>query len=73
MGKKRDHKLQQWPEAGNIADLAMKGKTSLLEIVPGTRWQKGPPELSQSKENWPASRNFKQEIPEAELRRNIHG
>ena len=51
--------LHHWPGADNIADIATKGKAALSEVMPGSRWQVGPKELSMSRDCWPASREFK--------------
>ena len=64
--------LQHWPGSGNMADLATKGKSGLDDIKPGSRWQQGPPELTQLREEWPASQDFKKEVPESKLRSNVY-
>ena len=58
--------VHHWPGEDNIADLATKGQAKLDDIARGTEWQNGPRSLSYPIESWPASQDFKRDLPRGE-------
>ena len=37
--------IYHWPGLRNIADIATKGKATMEDVLPGSKWQEGPWEL----------------------------
>ena len=60
--------VHHWPGSQNVADLGTKGKAKLEDVGPGSRWQTGPAELRLDITQWPASRDFRQNLPQDELK-----
>ena len=60
--------LHHWPGGRNIADISTKGKGVLEDVDEESEWQLGPVETRMPRESWPASRNFRRDIPAEELR-----
>ena len=60
--------LMHWPGLRNIADIGTKGKATLADLGPSSEWLNGPRELSQPRETWPASREFRRSVPKEETR-----
>ena len=60
--------LHHWPGESNIADLPTRGKASYHEIGPTTEWQLGPSITRQPRNLWPASRQFRRQVPLEETR-----
>ena len=60
--------LHHWPGASNIADIATKGKAVLDDVGPESEWQNGPWQARLPRDRWPATREFKREVPQEERR-----
>ena len=60
--------LHHWPGPRNIADIATKGKAALEDVGPDSEWQNGPWEARYPRSKWPATRDFKREVPQEEKR-----
>ena len=60
--------LHHWPGPRNIADLATKGRAKMEDVDQASEWQLGPREVSFARDLWPASRDFRRQVPEEELR-----
>ena len=60
--------LHHWPGLRNIADLATKGKAEVSDVAKGSEWQDGPVECRKPRETWPATRDFKRQLPDGEVR-----
>ena len=60
--------LHHWPGSKNIADLATKGKAELADVEVGSEWQDGPLDARFPRDSWPATRDFKRDVPEGERR-----
>ena len=58
--------LMHWPGLRNVADIGTKGKAVLADIDEESEWQNGPREASFPRSDWPASREFRREVPEEE-------
>ena len=58
--------LMHWPGLRNVADIGTKGKAVLADIDEESEWQNGPREASFPRNEWPASREFRREVPEEE-------
>ena len=56
--------LEHWAGEKNVADIATKGRAKLEDILPGSKWQEGPPELRFDRREWPGSRDFVRLLPE---------
>ena len=52
----------------NISDIGTRDTVSAHMVDQGSEWQKGPEYLTQPFVSWPVSRDFKKDIPEAELK-----
>ena len=63
--------IHHWPGLRNIADLGTKGKATLEEIGEDSEWQCGPKEVRFERDTWPASRAFKRQVPQEELRSKV--
>ena len=60
--------LHHWPGLRNVADIATKGRAVLADIGPESEWQNGPWEARFPRSEWPATRDFKREVPQEEKR-----
>ena len=58
--------LHHWPGLRNVADIATKGRAVLADVGPDSEWQNGPWEARYPRSEWPATRNFKREVPQEE-------
>ena len=57
----------------NVADLATRGDSKLVEIGPGSLWQKGPEFLRKPRNMWPVTSEFKHEaLPKDETKEVPH-
>jgi len=65
--------LHHWPGLRNIADLATKGKAEVSDVAYGSEWQDGPVECRKPRETWPATRDFKRQLPDGEVRLEAGG
>jgi hypothetical protein len=63
--------LHHWPGLRNIADIATKGKAELQDVSPSSEWQRGPWESRRPRSDWPATREFRRELPAGESRTSI--
>ena len=60
--------LHHWPGESNIVDLPTRGKATHQEIGPSSEWQMGPSITRQPRSLWPASRQFRRQVPLEETR-----
>ena len=60
--------IHHWPGLTYVADLAMEGNATVGNIGETSTWQYGLEELSYPHDRWPASREFKRNLPESEVR-----
>ena len=61
--------VQHVPGSLNPADIPTRDKTEPSEVREGGVWQDGPHYLSLPREQWPFSREFRDIVPEQELRK----
>ena len=52
----------------NIADLATRGEAKPVDLSEDSEWMSGPTFLSQPRESWPVSREFRDMVPAKEMR-----
>ena len=50
--------IEHWPGVSNIADLCTRGDARKEDVLPGSPWQAGPPELQFHRSTWPTTRDF---------------
>ena len=55
------------PGTGNPADLGTRGVAAQWQVEMGSVWQDGPPELAFPRDKWPATREFRRQLPKEEL------
>ena len=60
--------VQHVPGLLNPADIPTRDKTTVEEVRMGSIWQRGPAYLALPKEQWPFSRQFRDTVPEEEMR-----
>ena len=59
--------IYHWPGASNPADLGTRGLAVLWQVAAGSAWQDGPPVLGFARDKWPATREFRRQLPKEEL------
>ena len=59
--------IHHWPGTSNPADLGTRGMAVRWQVESGSDWQRGPAVLAFPRETWPASRDFRRQLPQEEL------
>ena len=65
--------IHHWPGTLNPADLGTRGAAVQKQICAGSEWQTGPAVLAYPRETWPATREFRRQLPKEELLVKVHG
>ena len=59
--------IHHWPGISNPADLGTRGVAVQWQVEKGSVWQEGPAELGFARDKWPATREFRRQLPREEL------
>ena len=59
--------IHHWPGISNPADLGTRGVAVQWQVEKGSVWQEGPAELGFARDRWPATREFRRQLPREEL------